>query len=381
MLSAFLGKERRMNIYLIGSPDVAIPPDNYGGIELVLAPFATGLAAKGHQVTIFAAEGSNVPGVRCVALLPAASVIGDRQIFTREIAHAEMARQFILRELEQHPEWQNETIVHYHTDAALPISDLSCVVTAHNGPRLTLPVLFQSCNERSLPLPTVVGISAANMEQCRQAGLDVASFIYSDIQVAEIIGNASPTKGGFRGIDNYVVCLGRFDADKGFGTAIHWVTEYNNSHQDEQLTLLIAAKAPDNAAAQAYYNAEIEPFLGDKIRFIGPIGGSDKIEFLSKALALLFPINWEEPLGIVPVEAQAAGTPVICIARGGVRETVLDGVTGFWVSSTTEAVRAIERVLNGEISREACQSHSRLFETGMVDNHIQLYQNLLATNT
>ncbi len=368
-----------MHIYLIGSPDVAVPPQDYGGIELILDPFAEALARE-HTVTLFAGPGSNVAGVRSINLLKPSLVSGDRQIVTREIAHAELARQFILNELVAHPEWICETVIHFHTDATLPVDNLPCVVTAHNGPRLTLPALFQDCEARTLPLPTIVGISVANMEQCRQAGLDVPSFIYSDIQVAEIIENASPTKGGFRGTDNYVVCLGRFDADKGFGTAIRWVTEYNNRHQDEQLTLLIAAKAPDNAAAQAYYNAEIEPFLGDKIQFIGPIGGSDKIEFLSKALALLFPINWEEPLGIVPVEAQAAGTPVICIARGGVRETVLDGVTGFWVSSIEEAVRAIERVLNGEISREACQSHSRLFETGMVDNHIQLYQRLLMLN-
>jgi glycosyltransferase involved in cell wall biosynthesis len=367
-----------MFIYLIGSPDVSVPPTNYGGVELVLAPFAAGLAANGHVVTLFAAEGSHVAGVRCINLLRHRPVIGDRQIFTREIAHAELARQFILNELVQHPEWQTQTLVHFHTDAVLPVGNVPCIVTAHNGPRLTLPVLLQDCEERILPLPTIVGISASNEAECRAAGLETSGYIYSDVPLTETIEHARPTKGGFRGISNYVAFLGRFDSDKGAGKAIKWVRRYNEGKvEEEQLTLLLAAKPADNAAAQIYFKEEVEPHLGDKVQFIGPIGGLEKIEFLSKALALLFPIQWQEPFGLVPVEAMAAGTPVIARPLGAVRETVADGISGFHVNTTVDAVQAIAQVVAGEISREDCQAQARRFETGMVEAYEILYRELL----
>lgn len=370
-----------MHIYLIGSPDVEVPPTNYGGIELILALFASGLAERGHTVTLFAGPGSAVEGVRCISLLPQKAVIGDRQIFTREIAHTELARQFILREMVEHPEWIGEVVVHFHTDATLPVADVPCVVTTHNGPRLTLPALFQECQERTDPLPTIVGISASNEVQCRASGLQMSGYIYSDVPVATIIEQASPVKGDFCGVNRYVAFLGRFDADKGAGDAIRWTLAFNQGKPaEEQLKLLIAAKAPDNSAAQAYYAAEVEPFLDENIQFIGPIGGSSKIEFLSKASALFFPIQWQEPFGLVPIEAMAAGTPVITHPMGAVIETVVNGKTGFWVDTTEDVVVALERVMAGEISREDCQAQARKFESGMVNAYEELYQSLLATD-
>ena len=371
-----------MHIYLICSPDVAVPPINYGGVELVLAPFAAELAKRGHSVTLFAGEGTHVDGVRCKSLLHPRSVIGSRQIFTREVAHAELVRQFVVREMHEHPDWEAETVVHYHTDAVLPVGHLNCVATAHNGPRMTLPYLFQGCAERWAPLPTVVGISAANTVACRAAGLQIGMYIYSDVPIQPIVEAASPSKGGFRGVKRYAAFLGRLDADKGAGTAVQWTKAFNVGKSNEEcLTLLIAAKHPDTPEAQAYYREEVEPFLGSDVLYLGPIGGQDKIDFLSKALVLLFPINWEEPFGLVPIEAMAAGTPVIARPFGGVRETVENGVSGFWVYSQREAVAALAKVLAGDIKREACIAQARKFESGMVTAYIELYERLLGSST
>jgi glycosyltransferase involved in cell wall biosynthesis len=168
---------------------------------------------------------------------------------------------------------------------------------------------------------------------------------------------------------------------KGCGKAIKWTLAYNEGRSEaEKLKLLIAGKDPDNEEARAYFDSEMAPYLGNSIRFIGPIGGQDKIDFLSRAIALLFPIQWEEPFGLVAIEAMAAGTPVIAKARGGVKETVINGRTGFWVYSTQEAVEAITKVVVGEISREDCQVQARQFETGMVDSYLEIYHSLLATN-
>ena len=371
--------EERLHVYLIGSPDVAVPPRNYGGVEYILGLLVALLAQLGHKVTLFAGHGSSVEGVRCVSLLREKSVVGGRAIFTREVAHAELARQFILGEMREHPRWQRKTVVHFHTDAVLPVGSLPCVVTAHNGPRMMLPAYYQQSDTRWAPLPTVVGISAANAVECRAAGLSVPGYIYSDVPIGPILNGASLTKGGFRGVKRYVAFLGRLDEDKGAATAIQWLKTFNNGNPpEERLTLLIAAKRPDTPEAQSYFENEVQPHLGEEVIFLGPIGGQDKIDFLSKALALVFPIQWQEPFGLVPVEAMAAGTPVICRPLGGVRETVEDGVSGFWVHTPKEAVRAIRRVLAGDISREACQAQAQRFASGMTPAYERLYEELLS---
>ena len=156
-------------------------------------------------------------------------------------------------------------------------------------------------------------------------------------------------------------------------------TAYNEGKfAEERLSLLIAAKRPDTPEAQAYFSETVEPFLGEEVVFLGPIGGQEKIDFLSRAVALMFPIQWQEPFGLVPVEAMAAGTPVIARPFGGVRETVADGISGFWVDTSEEAVRAIERVVIGDISREACQAQARRFESGMTERYLEVYERLLA---
>ena len=149
---------------------------------------------------------------------------------------------------------------------------------------------------------------------------------------------------------DYVAFLGRVSPEKGLDHAIEIAIRAGKK-------LKIAAKV--DRADRDYFQEKIKPFLNHPlIEFVGEIGKSEKAEFLGNAIAMLFPVNWPEPFGLVMIEAMACGTPVIAYPCGSVPEILLHGVTGFIVHDVEEAVAALDRV--GEIDRRACREHFEL---------------------
>jgi len=146
--------------------------------------------------------------------------------------------------------------------------------------------------------------------------------------------------------DNYFAWLGRITPVKGLKEA-----------------LLAAKKADIEFIASGpihfpdYFNKEIKPLLDKKRSMISPLNIKDKVKFLSNAKAVLMPVLWDEPFGLVAIEAMACGTPVIAFKRGGLKETIIDGVTGFLVDSIDEMVEKIKRI--DEINRKKCREHVR----------------------
>jgi len=145
-----------------------------------------------------------------------------------------------------------------------------------------------------------------------------------------------------------------------------------------KLRLKIAARIyPEE---RAYYHDRIEPLLrqsGAWVEYVGEVGGRKKDEFLGNARALLFPIDWPEPFGLVMIEAMACGTPVIAWRNGSVPEVITDGVTGFIVDTIDEAVRAVERVtsLNRQICRRSFEEH---FDAArMARDYVEVYRRLV----
>jgi glycosyltransferase involved in cell wall biosynthesis len=144
------------------------------------------------------------------------------------------------------------------------------------------------------------------------------------------------------------------------------------------MRLKIAAKIyPEE---RAYFEETIEPLLRESrrwVEFIGEVGGRQKDEFLGNALALLFPIDWPEPFGLVMIEAMACGTPVIGWRNGSVPEVITDGVTGFVVDSIEQAVQAVERVAS--LSRRACRQvfEERFGAARMARNYVDVYRRLV----
>ena len=126
-----------------------------------------------------------------------------------------------------------------------------------------------------------------------------------------------------------------------------------------------------------YYHAVVEPLLsGDRVEFVGEIREPQKSEFLGNAVALLFPIVWPEPFGLVMIEAMACGTPVIAYDNGSVSEVIEDGVTGFIVRSEAEAIRALQRVESLDRRRIRAEFERRFTAEQMALNYLALYRNL-----
>jgi glycosyltransferase involved in cell wall biosynthesis len=170
----------------------------------------------------------------------------------------------------------------------------------------------------------------------------------------------------------YLAFLGRISPEKRVDRAIHIA-------QRVGMPLKIAAKV--DPADREYYEAEIRPLLraaGSQVEFIGEVGGPDKDEFLGNAFAMLFPIDWPEPFGLVMIEAMACGTPVVAFSHGSVPEVMEDGVTGFVVQDVDEAVPAVERVSG--LCRRKCRRvfEQRFTAARMTQDYLAVYERLLA---
>jgi glycosyltransferase involved in cell wall biosynthesis len=169
---------------------------------------------------------------------------------------------------------------------------------------------------------------------------------------------------------DYLAVLGRVSPEKGVDKAIRIAGKAG-------LRVKIAAKV--DAADEEYFQAVIKPLLKQPhVEFIGEINEMQKPDFLSRAHALLFPIDWPEPFGLVMIEAMACGTPVITFERGSVPEVIEDGVTGFITRDEADAVRAVHRL--GEISRAGVRARfeQRFSARRMAEDYLSLYEELVA---
>ena len=171
---------------------------------------------------------------------------------------------------------------------------------------------------------------------------------------------------------NYLAFLGRVSPEKRLEDAIQIACRSG-------VTLKIAAKI--DKADQDYFDTIIKPLLKrPDIEFIGEIGETEKNEFLGNALALLFPIEWPEPFGLVMIEALACGTPVIARARGSVPEIIEDGVTGFFIDNLEQGVRAVQRL--GRLNRQQCRQafEKRFTAARMASDYVAFFEQLVRAN-
>jgi glycosyltransferase involved in cell wall biosynthesis len=330
-----------------------VPPRLYGGTERVVSYLSEELVRRGHRVTLFA-SGDSLTGARLVSPVPRALRL-DPQTRDPLAPHVIELSQVFERAAEF-------DLIHCHVDyLAFPFARLVATPTLHTmHGRLDLPALMPIFRHfHDVPLVSIsdaqrrplAGLSLAWMGTVRH-GLPLDRFPYS-------------ARGG-----RYLAFLGRIAPEKRPDLAIEVAKRV-------ALPLKIAAKvdAPD----RPYFEREIRPRLDHPlIEFVGEIGDDAKPAFLGDALALLFPIDWPEPFGLVMIEALACGTPVIARPAGSVPEILVPGRTGFAADTLDELVDAVKRV--DTLDRATCRRHveAHFSVTRMADHYEALYQRLIA---
>jgi glycosyltransferase involved in cell wall biosynthesis len=340
-----------MRIAMLSTPFVAVPPPRYGGTELVVADLVEGLIEAGHTVTLFATgDSSSRAEVRALYRRPMWPP--DARL---ELAHAAWAlREVLAGEFD---------LVHAHVPSALafaPILDMPMVCTVHMPHDPTLQPLYRYARDAQL-----IAISARQRElspELRGArvilhGLDLRRHPFGD------------------GSGGYVAFLGRLSRCKGAHTAIDAATRAG-------LRVRIAG-APHQEDA-AYYERELRRRLAQRhVEQVGEVGGEAKLRLLGDACALAFPIEWEEPFGLVMIEAMLTGTPVVALGRGSVPEIVDEGVTGFVCRDVDDLARRLRDIARGGFDRRRCRARARARWSAqrMVAEHLDLYRRLLRRET
>jgi glycosyltransferase involved in cell wall biosynthesis len=338
-----------MRIAQVSPLHESVPPRLYGGTERVVSSLTEELVRMGHDVTLFATADSVTsaklrPGaLRGLRLDPACRDPLPYHVAMLEEVVAS-AREF--------------DVVHFHIDAIhLPLLrflEAPAVTTLHG--RLDQPGLGALLQR--FPQAEIVSISDAQREPLRRA------------RWTATVHHGLPARllrpGHGRG--GYLAFVGRVSPEKGVDRAVRIARAAG-------MPLRIAAKI--ETLDHAYYEDVVKPLLAlPGVEFVGEIDDAGKSAFLGDAAAVLFPIDWPEPFGLVMIEAMACGTPVVAFRRGSVPEVVADGVTGFIVEDEAQAVAAVERARS--LDRAACRAHFERHFTAerMARDYLAIYRRL-----
>ena len=327
-----------------------VPPHYYGGTERVVSYLTEELVRQNHEVTLFA-SGDSLTSARLVPCCNKSLRLDGACI--DPIPHHLLMLEQVYRRAHEFD------VLHFHIDYFhYPLSrrQRSVHVTTLHG-RLDIPDLIPLYQEYS-EIPV---ISISDAQRLPLPWINWKGTVYHGLPADLLPFNPG---GG-----DYLAFLGRISPEKGVEAAIAIARRSGTK-------LKIAAKV--DKVDLHYYETRIKPlFDGPLVEFIGEIREEQKKDFLGNALALLFPIDWEEPFGLVMIESMACGTPVIAFARGSVPEVVREGVSGFIVSDIEGAVLATERV--GTLSRRGCRSYfeERFVATRMAADYLALYHKMM----
>jgi glycosyltransferase involved in cell wall biosynthesis len=320
-----LGQSRAgepLRIALLAPPWIPVPPPGYGGIELVIAELAGGLVRHGHDVALLAAPGSR-SSARVVPLLDRdhADEIGQPLFDADHVSRALTVIDAAARR------GRPFDIIHDHSGFTLvAIADRVDVPVLHtlHGPFDPETSAFYRQHADKVWLS---GLSAAQLAD-GPPGLRCVGVIPNPINLG-----AWPLE---RRKDGYLLWMGRMTEGKGAHRAIAVARRAG-------LPLIIGG--PVQSGQREFFEREIEPHIdGKQVRYVEEVGGERKRELFAHAAALLMPIRWPEPFGMVMIEAMACGTPVIAFREGSAPEVVTDGRSGFVVEDEAEMAGAVDRL-------------------------------------
>ena len=326
----------------------AVPPKLYGGTERVVGHLCDALVELGHEVTLFSSADAETKA-KLVPVRDQAIRLDPAPLKSDLASHMAM-----LHEVRRRAD--DFDVIHFHTDMIhFPFfeDDAERTLTTLHG-RLDLKGLGDVY--RRWPQFPLVSISDDQRRPLPRANW--AGTVLHGLQTDIYRFGA--------GDGDYLAFLGRISPEKGPVEAIAIAKAVG-------IPLKIAAKV--DAADRAYFEEVVEPLLHHPlIEFIGEIGDADKPAFLGAARALLFPINWPEPFGLVMIEAMACGTPVIAFNHGSVPEVIEHGQTGFIVDSVDEAIWTVRRLGSLDRRRIRAQFELRFSATAMARRYLALYE-------
>jgi glycosyltransferase involved in cell wall biosynthesis len=334
----------------------SVPPRLYGGTERVVSWLTEELVRLGHEVTLFASGDSQTTA----KLVPAC----PRALWRDE--HCRETLPHHVRQMEQvFADVSRFDVIHFHCDYLhLPLlrrQPCTSVTTLHG--QLHVPDVGALLEEYTeVPLVSISDDQRQPIPRANWRGT-----VYHGLPRDLHTFRAEP--------GSYLAFLGRASPEKGLDRAIAIAHRAG-------MPLKIAAKVyPEE---RDYFHTTIEPLLKQShpfVEFLGEVGGRAKDEFLGRALAVLFPIDWPEPFGLVMIESLACGTPVVAFRKGSVPEIIEEGVTGYVVQGVEEAVLAVRHV--GWLDRAACrQAFEQRFDAArMARDYLDVYRRLVQDNT
>ncbi|KGN29832.1 glycosyltransferase [Knoellia sinensis KCTC 19936] len=339
-----------MHVAMVAPPWFEVPPVGYGGIESVVADLVDRLVERGHEVTLIGAGRHLTRASRFIAGFeePPSQRLGTP---IPEVLQAAATAE-ALREL-------HVDLVHDNTLAGPLLAcgrDVPTVVTVH-GPATGELGTYYSRLGRAVNL-----VAISDSQRRLNPRLNWIGTVHNATNVARFPFQARK--------DDYVLWLGRFNPDKGAHLAI-------TAARTAGLRLVLAGKCIE-AEERAYFTRHVEPDLGPGVEYVGEADVELKRELLAHARALVFPIQWEEPFGMVMIEAMACGTPVVATRRGSVPEVVVHAKTGLVVDTVDDLPAALGSV--ADIDPAACRRHveERFDLDVMAAGYECLYQRLLA---
>jgi glycosyltransferase involved in cell wall biosynthesis len=338
-----------MRIGLIAPPGVPVPPPAYGGTESVIDLLARGLARAGHEVLLAAAANSSCP-------VPQVSGTDEAPLTAPASADSITELRHVIRSYDH---LTDVDVVHDHTLTG-PLyrhaaESTPRVTTAHGPFNETLGPVYRAMRGVAL-------VAISHHQASTADGVPVAGVIHHGLEVSSVpVGQGS---GG------YASFLGRMSPEKG-------PREAALIARAAGVPLRMAAKLREPAERE-YFEAEVKPLLCSEVEFLGELHYAEKLELVGDSFALVNPMQWAEPFGLVMIEALATGTPVVATPVGSAPEILDDGVTGYLRSSRADLAAALTQV--SELDRSACRAvaERRFSSERMVAQHVRLYEGLLA---
>lgn len=327
----------------------SVPPKMYGGTERVVSYLTEALIKKGHEVTLFASGDSRTTATLISNIDEALRLKNIED----PLAHHIVQMQEVIERASEFD------IIHFHTDYLhFPFTynaNIAHLTTLHG--RLDIPDLAYIYNKfKAQPLVSISHAQRKPLPQVNWAGTAYHGLplnLYSQ-------GN---------GDGDYLVFIGRISPEKRPDRAIEIA-------QKAGMKLKIAAKI--DKVDEHYYNSKIKKLMRQPhVEYLGEIGETDKGELLANARALLFPIDWPEPFGMVMIESIACGTPVIAYPHGSVSEIIDEGLTGYLVNSIDAAVEAVERSKAMDRQQIRQQFEKRFSDEVMAQTYLDIYDKLL----